>query len=103
MGKKYSETTSIPETGIAARDRILKALERSGFRNIRFIEETEIYLAETSVSLWSWAENIHIATTVSENKTRLEFTSKCALPTQIIDWGKNKNNTLKFIHNIQNG
>ena len=49
--------------------------------------------ATTSVNLWSWGEKIVID--IAESGT-LSITSKCSLPTQCFDWGKNKNNVRAF-------
>lgn len=54
--------------------------------------------ASTSLSLSSWGERVEI---VFANDGSLTVTSKCALPTQCIDWGKNKRNVAKFIREVR--
>ncbi|MEM7347293.1 MAG: hypothetical protein AAF485_23895 [Chloroflexota bacterium] len=50
--------------------------------------------AKTSVNMSSWGEQIVID--YSDNSL-LRVTSKCALPTQCFDWGKNKRNVRSFL------
>lgn len=46
-----------------------------------------------SVSMTSWGENIKVSLhPIDFNTTDIEINSECALPTQIVDWGKNKKN-----------
>lgn len=50
------------------------------------------------ISFTSWGENITvILTPVGMEQTSVLIRSECALPTQIIDWGKNKKNVEKLI------
>ena len=45
------------------------------------------------ISMSSWGETITIGLTpLQPGMTRVDITSKCDMPTQIIDWGKNSNN-----------
>src|SRR5262249_2621791 len=50
--------------------------------------------ASTGVNVWSWGEKITI-TFVAGNS--LVVRNECTLPTQCIDWGKNKSNVRKFL------
>ena len=54
--------------------------------------------ASAGFSLSSWNENVSIDF-LSANSIRI--TSKCSLPTQCIDWGKNKANVEKFLAEIK--
>ncbi|MFK7802455.1 MAG: hypothetical protein AB8G95_12540 [Anaerolineae bacterium] len=54
-------------------------------------------LASTSVSLWSWGEKI-IIDVLSDGS--ISVTSKCSLPTQCFDWGKNKTNVDQFLSEL---
>lgn len=48
-------------------------------------------------SMSSWGETITVAlTAVGANVTQVNIRSECDMPTQIIDWGKNK----QIVHNI---
>ena len=45
-----------------------------------------------SISFSSWGEDITITMTAQDNQTLVDILSKCSLPTQIVDYGKNKKN-----------
>lgn len=52
----------------------------------------------SGVTFSSWGENVQIAAyALSPVTTQVTVRSECSLPTQIIDWGKNKSN-VKSIH-----
>lgn len=51
-------------------------------------------LASTGMGLRSWGERIEIEL-LPDNQ--LSITSKCALPTQCFDWGKNRANVRLFL------
>jgi hypothetical protein len=53
--------------------------------------------ASTSVNLWSWGERV----VIEFFNDGILVTSSCALPTQCIDWGKNKRNVKKFINALE--
>jgi len=55
-------------------------------------------LASTSMNMRSWGEKIHINFLTDGS---ISVTSKCALPTQCVDWGKNKKNINYLLNNIQ--
>lgn len=61
-------------------------------------DDTSRVVAAASVSLWSWGEKI-IVECLSEHDVRI--TSKCALPTQCVDWGKNARNVTRFVDYLQ--
>ena len=51
-------------------------------------------IGSTSVSLMSWGEKLEI---VKTDKNSCTITSKCSLPIQCVDYGKNKSNVMKLI------
>ena len=57
-------------------------------------ESPDTIVASTSLSLRSWGERVIITFLSDESIT---VTSKCTLPIQCFDWGKNKANIKKFI------
>ena len=57
-------------------------------------EESMEILASTSLNLRSWGEKVTIK---FEADRSISITSRCALPTQCFDWGKNRANVVKFI------
>ena len=54
--------------------------------------------ASSSIGLKSWGEAIHIEL-LPDNAIRI--TSKCKLPTQCFDWGKNRENVSRFLSEIE--
>lgn len=56
-------------------------------------------LASTGMGLRSWGERIEIDLLPNNEIT---ITSKCALPTQCFDWGKNRANVRRFIAELAN-
>ena len=56
-----------------------------------------------SVSFTSWGEEIMITITPDNSGAlRVDIASECTMPTQIIDWGKNKENLNKVVGYLQN-
>lgn len=46
-----------------------------------------------SISFSSWGENISLhMSPYNDTQTLIEIKSECSLPTQLVDWGKNKKN-----------
>ena len=57
------------------------------------------YRFKHGISLTSWGENITIQLTrMAENVTNMNVISECALPTQLVDWGKNTENINKIFN-----
>ncbi len=55
------------------------------------------------VTFTSWGEKITITLTpLSATTTKVEVLSECGMPTQIIDWGKNKQNVCNIVEYIEN-
>ena len=55
----------------------------------------------SGVNLSSWGEKIDISVLyLNETSSQITIKSECALPTQIIDWGKNKSNAEKIYSNL---
>ncbi|MCA9068374.1 MAG: hypothetical protein KDA84_05600 [Planctomycetaceae bacterium] len=55
-------------------------------------------IASTNVSLLSWGEKVEIRLS---GRHSLSITSKCVLPTQCFDWGKNRANVNKFLDELE--
>ena len=50
----------------------------------------------------SWGEKITITLTpVSQSQTNVDVHSECGMPTQIIDWGKNRQNVCNILEHIE--
>lgn len=54
------------------------------------------------MSFTSYGEKITVTLTpLAQNATRVEVHSECGMPTQVIDWGKNKQNVCNIIECMQ--
>jgi len=73
-----------------------KAANKSNFKIKAIDQDLGNIVAKTRFNLWSWSEKIHIY--VADNQ--IDIVSECAMPTQIMDWGKNKRNVKKFVQNL---
>ena len=62
-------------------------------------EASETIIASTSVNFRSWGEKVLISF-LPDNS--ISVTSKCALPTQFLDWGKHEANVGRFMAEIRN-
>mgnify|MGYP001219223479 FL=1 len=72
------------------------ALEQTGWT---VLETTKHSIrAKIGINLWTFGETIQI--TFIDDKT-IEIHSKCRLPTQIFDWGKNKRNVNTLVNLIE--
>jgi hypothetical protein len=86
--ERYSPGTATPDLRRAVRETFI-ALSWS----VR--EETpDGIVASTSADLRSWGEKVFVDFPPDD---AISVTSKCALPTQCLDWGKNKANVRKFL------
>jgi hypothetical protein len=66
--------------------------------NWRLREDTHGYVvASTGVNLLSWGERIIVE---FHPDNSCSVTSKCSLPTQCFDWGKNASNVRKFMSHM---
>jgi hypothetical protein len=61
-------------------------------------EASDQIVASTGVNIRSWGEKMFVRFLPDRS---ISVTSKCALPTQCIDWGKNKANVRKFLDEIR--
>ena len=75
---------------------VKEALKNAGFKRVGLDLDENRFYAQTKVSMYSFSEYIAVAFTHEQFSTNLKFKSICALPTQIIAWGKNKRNYKKF-------
>ena len=72
----------------------------------RFISRAPIqngmkFCFASDVNFSSWGENIDIDVFyVNDNASQVVIKSECSMPTQIIDWGKNKSNVNKIYNQL---
>jgi hypothetical protein len=57
---------------------------------------TKVFTGSTGMGLTSWGEDITVWVAVTPQGSAVNIKSECSLPTQLIDWGKNKENINKF-------
>ena len=74
----------------AARRRKLKVLEN----------EAPVFRLRAGLSLWSIGETIDVVLGAIDGCTLVDITSKCVVPMQIADWGKNERNVRRFFKEI---
>ena len=92
----HRERMTLPTASGVARDVALKALSALSWQ-LRQQSQNQL-LASTSMGLRSWGERIEIDLLPNN---ALAITSKCALPTQCFDWGKNRANVRRFLAELQ--
>jgi hypothetical protein len=92
----HTERYTLPDDKLDPHELVVEALAELGWK-VTTEDEDEIR-ATTSVNLWSWGERVTI--TFGRNG-RLTVTSKCALPTQCFDWGKNRSNVIAFLKQLE--
>lgn len=57
-----------------------------------------------TLSFSSWGENILIhLLPYNGTQTMIDIKSECSLPTQLVDWGKNKKNVVTIMNYLLNG
>ncbi|WMI68515.1 hypothetical protein [Mangrovimonas sp. YM274] len=98
---KYRGYTSIEGKALDNLEIVKQALKHSNFKSVGVDNGTLKCYAQTSFSMSSFSEYIEVSLEEVDQHTQLHFTSICALPTQIYDWGKNKRNYKKFIKALQ--
>lgn len=86
-----SDTSNSADLHVAVRD-TLTALSWS----VREESHDQI-IASTSVNIRSWGEKVLI---IFMPDNSISVTSMCALPTQCLDWGRNKANVGRFMAEI---
>ena len=90
--EQYSIGTTVPDLPSVVR-------ETFGALSWAVREETpDGIVGSTSMNLRSWGEKVLIDF-LPDNS--ISITSKCALPTQCMDWGKNKKNVGRFIAELK--
>lgn len=80
---------------------IENAMKNANFKRIKFDESKNTFYAKTNFSVWSFTEKIEIEVCQEQQSTVLNFKSICSLPTQIIDYGKNKTNYRRFVKGLK--
>lgn len=99
---QYKTSLTIKTTKVNTVEIVLEAFKKSGFTRVEFDSGEDSVFARSKISSWSWTERIKIGIKGDNpDEQTLEFVSTCALPTQIIAWGKNRRNAMKFIKALE--
>jgi hypothetical protein len=77
------------------REAVLNAVRALGWSPQKKSEDA--ITASTSINIWSWGEKV----TVEFHREGATVTSRCAMFTQCVDWGRNKSNVRKFLAEIR--
>ena len=92
-----SRTERFEADSTIMRQLVSEAFARAGWRYE--VESQWTLIAKIPMGIWSYGERL----TVSIHQDgRLEMKSKCVVPIQIFDWGKNERNIDKFFRNLTN-
>ncbi|MBB3698765.1 hypothetical protein KMW28_09730 [Flammeovirga yaeyamensis] len=82
--------------------KISYALNNAGFHKVGNDKESLRVYAYTGFSFSSFSEYIEVKLLPNENSSSIiYFKSICALPTQMIDWGKNRRNYKRFLKELE--
>jgi hypothetical protein len=92
----HTERYTLPDSQLDWHELVVEAI--LALRWSITAESEKCIRASTSVNLWSWGERVSI--TFGPRGTVL-VTSKCALPTQCLDWGKNRSNVTAFLKRLK--
>jgi hypothetical protein len=88
----YSDECIVRKTGVNLENAVADVLRELKWELSE--DSTHGMTARIGGGLRTWGEVVNIEF-VSGNTVRI--TSKCVMPTQCLDWGKNKSNVSKFI------
>jgi hypothetical protein len=91
----HTEELEYTESVPVLRERVVQAIRSLGWPV--WDESATALTASTNVSLWSWGERI----TVEFHSRGASITSRCALFTQCVDWGKNRQNVHRVLSAIE--
>ena len=93
---KYEATKTINGNPSENLELIKEALKNAGFKKVGLDKDENRFYAQAKFSMSSWSEYIEVYYSHDNFSTDLKFKSICALPTQILAWGKNKRNYKRF-------
>ncbi len=96
----YNETRTYKNPLEKVFEACSKAVNNKGWDITHYNKENGLIVAETKTSLLSWGERIEIKVFRKENETVVQFSSDSL--SQIIDWGKNKSNSIAFFEVLEN-
>lgn len=92
----HTERYVFPETRLDPYELVVEAIQNLQWK-LRSESDTEIR-ASVGFNFWSFGERITIRFDTPDEVT---VTSKCVLPTQCNDWGKNRSNVFAFLSRVE--
>jgi hypothetical protein len=100
MGARYQATGRYPGSRADIVRAAQDAAAQCGFKVSEANPDGGWVKARAGFSLRSWGENITISV---DDGGGLQVTSQCLMPTQIVDYGKNKSNVNRFMTRMSAG
>lgn len=104
MAAKFQDTKSYP-LPIQCFVLEMRSQPIRDFMNIKWVGEERLpagplhYQYQHGMGMASWGETIDIwLTALGERSTQVDIKSECYLPTQIMDWGKNRENVVNIFN-----
>ncbi|MBF6607187.1 MAG: hypothetical protein ITG00_00430 [Flavobacterium sp.] len=92
ISKVYSKPNDVAAT-------INRSLKDAKFTHIQ--DSGNVLFARANATMSSWSEIIRVNYFVEKNKLHVDFISRCAVPVQIFDWGKNRRNAKRFFARLE--
>lgn len=95
MAKKHIRQVRLTEPYPAFFHRAKAVFQQMGWQYIADTGDRLEY--QSPMNLSSWGENFSVRLL---NNEEVEIKSQCRLPTQIVDWGRNKKNVNRFLEKM---
>ncbi len=93
MAAKFKHTETYPLAKAELLEQVKRALAHCKFKITEIGEDEGVIHAKSAVNFWSWREKIEVNIDADGS---VSMKSECVLPTQVVDWGKNKKNVQQF-------
>ena len=106
MGAKYRDAQILPGPLDYYADRIRNIYAAGlqyGVTGEQPVRNGVAFTMTHGMTYKSWGENIRVSLTAQGNGTAAEVYSECAMPTQIFDMGKNKENVATIMGYLMSG
>jgi len=79
---------------------MITVMTNIGIKSYTCDPATKIFSASTGMNLASYGEDLMIAITPTVKGSAVRIRSECSMPTQLVDWGKNKKNIDRFAQEL---
>lgn len=97
MAAKFEDSKKFALNKSQLLDKVKMVIEKCNFEIKSFDKDLGLIQAKTKISLWSWSENIEVRI---QDDGHVKVKSECSLPSQFIDWGKNKRNVKQIFESL---